>query len=168
MSKVVANMVVSFGGDVETDAKALIELDGVANDGKTRFNPGDIVNFLINYDTTKLSLVWVKSTSGDILISGEKTEDRINESALWIYSADTNVLGYIPAGTLAPVWFGNEGTGMRLVETYTAGVAGGIFPAICHITYPVSFVMGKLFTPTVTLADEDSYPITIVAHFEAK
>lgn len=168
MSKVVANMIVSFGGDVETDARAIIELDGVANDDKTRFSPGDTVNFLINYDTAKLSLVWVKSTSGNISIAGQKVEDRINQSILWIYSADTNTLSYIPAGALTPVWFGNEGVGMRLVETYTVGVTGGIFPAICHITYPVSFVIGKLFTPIVTLADEDSYPITIVAHFEAK
>ena len=168
MSKVVANMIVSFGGDVDTDAKALIELDGVANEDKTSFSPGDTVNFLINYDTTKLSLVWVKSTSGDISIAGQKIEDRINQSTLWIYSADTNTLSYIPAGTLVPIWFGNEGIGMRLVVSSTVGVTGGIFPDICHITYPVSFVMGKLFTPTVTLAGEDSYPIPIVAHFEAK
>lgn len=168
MSKVVANMIVSFGGDVSTDAKAIIELDGVANNDVTSFSPGDTVNFLINYDTARLSLMWVKATSGNISMAGQKVENRVNQNVLWLYSTDKKELSYIPAGSLTPTWFGNEAAGIKLTEISTVAITGGILPAICHIAYPVSFVMGRLFTPSVTLADEETYPVTIVAHFEVK
>jgi len=169
MSNIVTSMIVSFGEGVADSEIASIELDTEANLEKTSFAPGDTVNFLIHFDQSKLNLVWVRPTSGSVVMGSAKTVTQEASSLLWIDTTTKNSLSYIPAGSLSPTWFGNSCSGMSMTALTEVSVTGGTFPAVCNLTFPVAFIAGRLYTPlNIELQGEESYPVVIVAHFEKK
>lgn len=169
MSNIITSMIVSFGAEVADSEIASIELDIAANLDKTSFVPGDIVNFLIHYDQTKLKLIWVRPTSGSVIMGSSKTVIQESSGLLWIDTTTKHSLSYIPSGSLTPTWFGNSCSGIRMTGLTEIGIAGGTFPAVCNLTFPVAFTAGKLYTPSnVELQDDETYPVIVVAHFERK
>lgn len=169
MSNIVTSMLVSFGTGVADSEIASIELDTEANEEKTSFIPGDTINFLIHYDSSKLNLIWVRPTSGSVIMGSAKTVTQESSGLLWIDTTTKHSLSYIPAGGLTPVWFGNSCSGLRMTGLTEVGVSSGTFPAICNLTFSVGFIAGKLYTPlNIELQGEETYPIVVVAHFERK
>lgn len=169
MSNIVTSMIVSFGTEVVDSEIASIKLDAVANLDKTSFVPGDIINFLIHYDHSKLDLIWVRPTSGSVIMGSSKTVMQESRGLLWIDTTTKHTLSYIPSGALSPTWFGNSCSGIRMTGLTEVGIAGGTFPAVCNLIFPVAFTTGKLYTPSdIELLEDETYPVVVVAHFERK
>jgi hypothetical protein len=164
MSEIVTSFVQSFGSDA--DGLVVMELNSVANDDKTSFQPKDIINFLIHFDESKLNLIWVKPTDGHVSMSGTSSFQRSVDSTLWINEKSELSLSYITT-SLKPTWYGNSGS-LRLLSDIKVEAYNCNYPALSKVEFPVKFYKGILYTPDVTLLEKETYPIAIVAHFEER
>lgn len=186
--KVVANLVVDFGG---TEGNAVLELDDILNieffsdldqilydyygflpdnvgeETVSNFAPGDKVYFRLQYDKLKLKLKRITSTDGQVEFIRDDLRDN-SQVLLWVNEDDTHTLSYevnkIKEEDCRS--YGNEVavklTGARVVSI----LPNSTLPANYYIAYDAKFAIYRLHTPEVELAENETYPVTIVAYME--
>lgn len=167
---IVASTVVNFGAGADSTDFVLIEFDtelnvDAAGEQKNQWSPGDAIWFVLQHAAT-LRVDRVAATAGQVVNQGKVTRSRLQQ-LLWQAAGDNHDLEAIPASGLGARWYGNEATGLRKSGSRSAIVSGGIFPAIADVSYLSDVQLYKLLTPSVTLADGETWPITIVAYMEA-
>lgn len=160
-------LVVVYGDDVaDSDKTAKVELDGVLNldeDGETTtsFAPGDDVYFLV-YIPDGLQITDVISTDGEAVATGAVTRER--EDELLFVGEDAASLQYLPSSTINVEWQGREGSGMQRDETELT-IDGGC-PALAKITYDVDFYSYHQVSPSLDLAEGESYTVKAVVYVD--
>ncbi len=166
MSDVLASLVVSFGEGANSDALVMLELDPEMNEEKTSFAPGDEIFFRLHHDTSVRLSKKPVATHGHIDEQGAGNRV-IEQQLLWTDHEDTHELSYIPFAGLSWGEYGNQVTDMRKSGSRTAIIEGGVMPALTLVQYSADFLLFRLISPLVELAEDESYPITIVAYMEA-
>lgn len=167
---IAASLVVTFGeGANDTDLVAM-EFDKTMNidaagEEKSQFSPGDEVFFLIHHAPT-LRIGRVMATSGMTVAQGEVSYAR-EQQLLWVSAEEEQDLSYIAASGVTATWYGNEATGLKKSGIRTVTISGGVLPALSLVRHLAVFKLYKLITPLVELAENESWPITIVAEMEA-
>lgn len=164
---IVASLIVTFGSGADSSALVKMEFDKVMNvdaagEEKNSFSPGDEIFFLVHHDST-VQVDRIKATSGMVVDQGPVNRDRTQE-LLFRAITDTHELDYILAGGITAKWYGNEGTGLKKSGNRTVLITGGVMPAQVAVSYSVAMRLYKLVTPAVELAEDESWPITIVAY----
>jgi len=154
-----ATLVIQFGTDADSSAVALIELDDIANDGKTSFSPGDTPYFLVHYDKSKLRIDHLTASSGGIQSTGTVTRERTQE--LSFATTEKQDLPYIPES----VTFSSFGAGSFTSAGRSVTPTGGV-PCIGTAVMQVSFQQYVLNPPALALADGETYSILIVVYME--
>lgn len=167
---IVASTVVNFGAGANSTDLVVLEFDELLNvdaagEQKTQFAPGDSIYFRIHHAPT-LRVGAMAATSGQVVVQGKVSRER-SEQLLWETVSDSHELACIPAGGLDATWHGNSGSGLRKAVPRSALITGGVMPAVATVTYRAEFSLYKLLTPSVQLAEGESWPITIVAYMEA-
>lgn len=167
---VVASIKVTFGEGAEGASDSVVmEFDDVLNvdsagEEITQWQPGDIIYFRIQHPPT-VRLDSVKPTDGQVVGQGAVPRERVDRQ-LWTDLDDKQELGCIPDGGLTPKWYGNECSGLRKSGDKSVLVSSGVLPAQCDVTYSAGFNLYKLITRFVELGQDETWPVTIVAHFE--
>lgn len=165
MIEVAESLIVKFGAGANTDGLVKLELDEKLNEGKTSFAPGDIINIRLQHDAS-LQLEKMLATDGMILSQGVGSRD-LEEQLLFVEASDTHDLGYLVSGGLSVDYFGRQAEGLRRVGNRLVTITGGDLPSLALVKYSAVFSLFKLLAPTVELADDESYPVTIVAYMGA-
>lgn len=165
MIEVAESLIVKFGGGADTAALVKLELDGELNEGKTSFAPLDIINFRLHHDTS-VQLFKMGATDGQVVSQGSGSR-AVREELLFAEADDSHELEYLPAAPVGHGWFGNEADGLKRSGQREIVICGGELPALALVEYDVEFSLFKLLAPDVELAEDESYPITIVAYMEA-
>lgn len=80
-------------------------LDNDANEGKTSFVPGKTAYLQIHYSSSYT----YESSGGTIKVSATKIPLKIEDECITFANADTGYLSYIPDGSVAYSWVGNDG-----------------------------------------------------------
>jgi len=161
-----ATIVVQFGDGADSSALVKVELDGLTNvdaDGKekTQFYPGDHPVFLVHHDAT-LRLDHIEVSSGMVQDLGSVTRERTQQ--LSFAAIEGQELEYLPTGSVAVAWYGNDGT---LQVTGRSVLPAGVVPAICTVTLQAAFRQFRLIPPALTLAEGQEWPVLVVVHMEA-
>lgn len=177
MGKVEATIVVKFGEGVEGDALALIELDETENtyvddsgevQVKTQFNPGEEPFFWIHYDSS-LKVAEYRSSAGEIELQQlSRTYNKEQQLQFIKEKIDSDTaeqeLSYYPMQTSSPSWYGNEGEGWK--RTGRKITVSGNTPCICDLDFTIKADQYKLIPPSMTLAEDETYPILVVFYME--
>jgi hypothetical protein len=165
---IVNSIVVSFGETVTSDSGSItVEWDdslNVDDDGevKTSFVPGDTLSLLVHHGDD-VKLVGVKSTSGT-LSGGASVSLTRKEELCWCSDDDEQSLSYSPSGGLSYTWYGRVGSGaVRDDKTVTMSDS---FPCLALVSYPATFLRYLLQTPTLTLAEDETWPLQVVVYYE--
>lgn len=167
---IAASIVITFGEDADDSAICVAELDDSLNvddagDEITDFEPGDLVFFLLHYDSSLLSIGSVRCTHGQIVKQNTVTRSR-DQEAYFSDSDDTVDLDYVPKGSISAEWYGNAPTGLKK-SSGEMTVSGGDFPCLGLLTYNISAQGYKLITPSVELDDDEDYTIRVEIIMEA-
>lgn len=164
---IVNSIVVSFGESVTSDSGSLtVEWDdslNVDDDGevKTSFVPGDVLYLLIHHGSD-VDVVGVKCTSGT-LSGGSAVNITMEDEIGWGSSDDDQELSYSPSGALSYTWFGRVGSGITLVDKVLTVAES--FPCLARVSYLARFLRYKLQTPSVTLAEEETWPLLVYVYY---
>lgn len=187
--KVVANLVVDFGGG---DGKAVLELDdklnvkffsesdyrryvyyghlpdNVEEETVSNFSPSDIIYFRLQYDKAKFDLTRITSTDGQV--EYVKEDLRVSsQTLLWLEIDDTHTLNYSVNKVIDKNCksYGNE-VSVKLTDSSTVELLPeSILPANYYLEYDAKFSIYRLHTPDVELEEDETYPITVVAFLES-
>lgn len=157
MSEIKTSIVVEFGAGVE--GLAVAEVNAEKLDGKTSFQPGDIVPFLVHL-APELAIEWIKATSGSISSDGELVQDRTKQ-LLFTEETTTQQLEYVPSGPFLTQWYGNEAASLTR-DLVTVSVSGGNYPCVCDVENSVLFSSFNLSTPSIELEGAETYPVVII------
>jgi len=169
MSKILASLVVSreegaYGAiSIELDSEN--NLDSSGEQGNTSFAPGDEINFLIHHDST-IRISQVSATDGQIVTRGELVQER-TDSVTLVDQSDTHTLQYTPTGAITETWYGNNATPILLNGERVVYSNSSILPALCELSFNVTFKSFRLLTPVVELDDGEVYHIIIVVYVES-
>jgi len=164
MIEVAASTVVSFGSAGASGALVVFELDEAMNDGKTSFAPEDEV-FLRLHHETSVQLERIAATHGQIDFQGAGYRS-IEQQLLWEDAETEHELSYVPNGGLAAIYYGNEASSLKKSGDRMAVISGGVFPALSLVSYSSGFSLFRLITPKIVLAENEIYPISVVAYME--
>jgi hypothetical protein len=165
MIEVAESLVVSFGVGANSDALVVLELDDELNGDVTSFAPGDDIFFRLHHDET-VQLGKMLSTDGQVASQGSGTRT-IDGQLLFAEIDDSHDLPYLVSSGFEYQFLGREATGLKRSNNRTVTITGGDLPSLAVVSYSASFSFFKLITPDVTLEDDESYPITVVAYMEA-
>ncbi len=165
-----STIVVEFGTGVDSGALVVVELDDEVNLGedgevKTSFVPGDEPGFLVHYDTSALRITRVACSSGMVVDLGQVTRTRVQQVEFTVAEQPQDI-PHIPAGGISWNWYGNSPAVNQDGRTLTAIGDDAEFPAIGEATYHVSYQAYKLIPPTLTLDDDEQYPVLITVYME--
>lgn len=171
MSDVRATIVVRYGDGVDKGAFSLALLDekmniDAAGNVKTSFLPGDLVYFLVQLDPS-LRIDKVLATDGQVVYEGECLRDRVDRT-LFDGVSGARETSAIPAGPVTPKWYGRVGRNLK-VEGRQMSVLTitGCYPALADMSYQARFKGYRLEPPAISLAEGETYPVTIVIYIEA-
>ena len=163
-------MTVSFGGGSASNALIKLELDdkmNVDSSGEeiSSFAPGDNIYFRLHHDTT-VQLARMASTDGEVEAQGSGSRT-ITEELLWVYLDDEHELGYVPNNSgITSSHYGSEPSDIKKSGTKKMVISGGELPALSLVTYSANFSLYRLIAPDVDLAEDESWPVRIVAYME--
>lgn len=163
-----ATIVVKFGDSVsDGDKFFVVELDdekNINNDGEvlTQFVPGDNIYFLMHYDKTKLKIVDIKTSDGQVHLFGDTTRENTIEM-IFVDEESKHELPHIPNNTPTASWYGNVANINRDERIITVDS----WPCIGNISYRYKATSAKLVTPNVDLEAEEIYRIVIAIYTEA-
>lgn len=171
MGEVLTTIVVHFDGSKEeaADADCIYELDEVANEGETTFQPGEPCYFLIKHsDTVRVNSV--KATNGECFKQGTVVRTK-EDNALFVELNSKNYkpsISYSPDSAPSAIWYGNQGGAISAnKQTKELNISSGAVPCFAKITFPVTFQQWKLIPgPIVFPEGEDTYDIYIVIYLE--
>jgi hypothetical protein len=163
---VAATIVIKFGESAaDSSALALVELDDsrnvdAAGEVKSSFAPGDVVYFLVHH-ASELRIGSVVPTDGYVVNMGRTQFAR--KSQQLFADGEAVSLSYLPAGGVAPTWYGRTSAltqnGQQLVAVDP--------PVIGDLSFTIDAALYRLQTPSVTLAEEQTYPVAVVVTMEA-
>jgi hypothetical protein len=162
---VAATVVIQFGEGADNSATAVVELDESRNltpDGeiKTTFSPGDVVYFLVHH-APQLRIGTVVPTDGYVVDLGRTQFARQTQQLF--ADGDAVSLSYLPAGGVDATWYGRTS---NLTQTGSSLVAVDP-PVIGDLRFSIEAALYRLQAPSVTLAEDQTYPVAVVVTMEA-
>lgn len=167
---IAASLVVKFGAGADSSALVIREFDEVMNvdaagNEKSSFSPGNEIFFrVLHEDSVRVDSV--NASLGMIVPQGEVIRDRID--AIDFDQLDKKELSVIPvAGSIVPVWFNNELTGMKRIGKREVFFTAGTLPATADIKYKAKFSLYKLITPKFDLEPNATFRVLISIYMEA-
>lgn len=158
-----ATAVLEFGATETAHGLIKLELDDIANEGKTVFLPGETADFLLHIESS-LKILDVKSTSGAVTAIGNVSQKR-EESLLFTFEKPEVELSYFPAEDAVKTWYGNDASPTLSGRTLTEN---GILPAFGLFVYNVNFLSFRYTPPGMELSGDDEYPVRIVVRYQPK
>lgn len=166
MKQIVSSLVVSCGSGVEGE-HIVLELDDILNEDKTSFQPGDTIYLRCQY-SDDVVLESIKVTNGSVKDNSTVTREEV-DTQLWIETTDDNELSYIPSSSLGEIWYGNTGDCLKKEGVKQTTITSVVSPALVRIDYSSVFYSYKVLTPDIDLSlyEDETYPITVVANFES-
>ena len=161
-----ATIVVQFGQGADSSALVKVELDDLANidaDGneRTTFVPGDQPIWLVHHDAT-VQIGRIECSSGMVQDLGKVTRSR-KQRLQWVETSSQS-LEYVPSENPTFTWYGNDAVISRVENNLTPSVK---IPAICDVTIPVMFRQFRLIPPSLSLSQDEEWPILIAVTMEA-
>jgi len=162
-------IVVEFGESVASDQQfTVVELDDAVNvdtsgNIKTSFNPDDTPGFVVHYDETQLCIDRVECSSGSVSAGSLVSRTRTRQLQ-FTNTDDSQELSHIPDGD---VDFEEYGNSPAIVQDGRKIRAAGQVPAIGEATYSIRCRAYRLNPPTLTLEEDETYPILVVVYMEA-
>jgi hypothetical protein len=162
---VAATVVIKFGEGADSSSTAVVELDDSRNltpegEVKSTFAPGDIVWFLVHHSPA-LRIGTVVPTDGFVVYQG-RTQFAKQSQQLFADSEAVS-LSYLPAGGVDATWYGRAS---NLTQTGEKLVASDP-PAIGDMGFSIEGALYMLQTPSVTLEEDQTYPVAVVVTMEA-
>jgi len=146
--------VMYFGvGDIRT-----LPAEGV----KSQFNPGDSVFMLLHYDHSRLRIVDIKATAGQVIMYGEVSR-YITEEVLFVTAGELHQLSRNPSSDLAASWFGRTAALTRDGRNISANAA----PCLGNVSYSYQATSCRYIPPPMVLGEGEDYPVAIVVYVEA-
>ena len=129
---------------------------------KTSFHPGDQFHFLVQHDP-RLVIQRVASSWGTVQALGQVSRPHSQEIELR-EADDTPELSYLPAGTVHLRWYGNS----PLLDQVGRSLSyrSGPLPALAQATYSSNWSSYRLVPASLSLGQDEEWPVLIVAHLE--
>jgi hypothetical protein len=162
---IAATLIVQFGSSADNGDLVVMELDDSRNldangEVKSSFAPGDAVYFLLHHAPT-LTLGSMVATAGYIVPMGTARFERVVDQQLFVNTEPISVT-HLPAGGVGVSWYGRESATTQSTNQLTATDP----PAIGVLTYQFDALLYRLQTPGVVLADNETFPVAVVATME--
>ncbi len=164
------SLIVNFGNVDIDNSIVLFQLDSNLND-TTSFNPGDDI-YLFCQVSNDVEITDIVATHGDVRFFGNRSAT--NTDYIDFLSRDEtpeNNIGYYSPRVTSTSFLGRSG-----LVTYLQQANGSLSlhgneaqtPYKLKVNYSVDYLSYKLSTPNVSLAEGESYPITVVLYVSKK
>ncbi len=173
-----ATLVVDFGSADTSQDITIIEPDDILNideEGEviSSFSPGDSIYFRTHF-SNNIILTDLIATTGDIQNMGVVTRQSEEETLFVSREPDSPTqytLGYLPGGAIGITHYGRQGSLTRTqhsngVVQYESSVDQ--VPFYTKFSYSYRSNLYLLRTPEITLAEDETYTIVIVAYVDVE